>query len=260
MRKRMASATETPAQFPSTEWSDVLAAGDLSHPQNRERLDRLVGAYWKPVFTYVRAAWRKTIEDAMDLTQAFFAEFLEKNYLARLRPERGSFRGYLKRALKHFLIDAERAASARRPPKPPLPIDATSIELDRLGPAFQDESPDDAYDREWVGTVLSKAVERLANQLRAEGKSRQFEVFRTYCLEPMNLNTRLSKVTLGDRRPPATPTYAGVARRLGIRESEVRQYLHESRKLLRYLVEQQIRSYVSSEAELRSELREIMPE
>src|SRR5262245_9712599 len=92
--------------FPTTIWSDIIAAGDSSDPQSRDRLDRLLRTYWKPVFAYVRSSWRKPVEDAKDLTQAFFASVLQKGYLSRLDPDRGSFRGYLKKALKHFLIDA----------------------------------------------------------------------------------------------------------------------------------------------------------
>jgi hypothetical protein len=94
-------------------------------------MNALLRDYWKPVFAYIRAAWRKPVEDARDLTQAFFARLLEKGYLGTLRPDAGSFRGYLKTALRHFLVDAERAADARRPEKPILSLD---LPLDHLEP------------------------------------------------------------------------------------------------------------------------------
>ena len=46
-------------------------------------------------------------EDAEDLTQAFFARFLERNYLEGLRNEKGRFRAFLLAALEHFLVCVE---------------------------------------------------------------------------------------------------------------------------------------------------------
>jgi len=43
-----------------------------------------------------------TREDAEDLTQAFFARFLEKNYLEKLTSQKGTFRAFLLAALKLF--------------------------------------------------------------------------------------------------------------------------------------------------------------
>jgi len=43
--------------------------------------------------------------DACDLTQTFFAQLLEKNYLGSIQQGRGRFRYFLLTALKHFLTD-----------------------------------------------------------------------------------------------------------------------------------------------------------
>src|SRR5437867_2750392 len=141
-------------EFPSTVWSDILAAGDPKNPNHRARLSGLVQAYWKPVYAYVRTAWRTSIEDSKDLTQAFFAHLLDKGYLGSLRADRGSFRGYLKKALKHFLIDAGRAAQARRPEGPVVSLEAMPKVLERLAPASPNESPEQVYDREWLRCLL----------------------------------------------------------------------------------------------------------
>src|SRR5262245_23199537 len=88
--------------FRTTIWSDILEMGDPSTPGFKDRLDKLVRLYWKPVYVYIRLAWKRPVEDAKDLTQAFFAHLSEKDHWARLRPEIGSFRSYLKRALRNF--------------------------------------------------------------------------------------------------------------------------------------------------------------
>lgn len=244
-------------RFPTTEWSEILTAQDPAHPACREKLERLLGMYWRPVFAYVRAAWRKSIEDAQDLTQAFFTDFLEKNYLARLRPERGSFRGYLKHALKYFLIDAERAAAARRPAKPLFRLNATSLELDRMAPISPEDTPDQAYDREWFLTVVDQAIDKLEAQLGSEGKSVYFDVFRAYCPEALaGRPTSRTRTVLGEDSA-ASPTYGEVADRLGLTKTDVRNYLSYCRKILRNLFRQRIRTYVVSDKERDRELQEV---
>lgn len=227
--------------FPSTIWSDILSAADPSHPQYRERLNRLVQTYWKPVYAYIRAAWRKPVEDAKDLAQAFFAHVLEKEYLARLRPEQGSFRGYLKKALKHFLIDAARAESVRASVRPVFTLEASPAELERLGIAATDETPEQAYDREWFDCLFDDAVGTLRNFLSAAGKHLYFEIFKIYCLES-----------------DESPTYASVADRLGIKETDVRNHLTYTRQVLRQILRERIREYVASDDEIEGELAEVL--
>src|SRR6266849_10410360 len=88
--------------FATTRWTVVLAAGRRSAPQADVALEELCRTYWYPLYVYVRRH-TSTREDAEDLTQAFFARFLEKNYLAAINSERGRFRAFLLAALKHFL-------------------------------------------------------------------------------------------------------------------------------------------------------------
>src|SRR6185295_8801741 len=100
----------TSPSMPVTHWTQVLSAGNPASPLQREALDRLVESYWRPVYVYIRRAWRRDVEEAKDLTQAFFARLLEKETFARADPARGSFRAYLKTALKHFLVNARESA------------------------------------------------------------------------------------------------------------------------------------------------------
>ena len=75
------------AQFNTTHWSVVLAAGQTSSPAAEAALEQLCRAYWYPLYCFVRRAGH-TPEDAQDLTQEFFARLLEKNYFALASRER----------------------------------------------------------------------------------------------------------------------------------------------------------------------------
>ena len=90
--------------FATTHWTVVLAAGKRSTPQSDRALEELCRSYWFPLYAYVRRRGHAK-EDAEDLTQAFFARFLEKNYLEGLDAERGRFRAFLLASLKHFLAN-----------------------------------------------------------------------------------------------------------------------------------------------------------
>src|ERR1039457_6881887 len=69
--------------FATTHWTVVLAAGRRHSPQSDRALEELCHTYWFPLYAYVRRRGHNK-EDAEDLTQTFFARFLEKNYLAGL--------------------------------------------------------------------------------------------------------------------------------------------------------------------------------
>src|SRR5499427_9519946 len=90
--------------FATTRWTVVLAAGSRSAPQAEVALEELCRTYWFPLYVYVRRQ-TETHEDAEDLTQAFFARFLEKNYLEKLSSDKGKFRAFLLASLKHFLAN-----------------------------------------------------------------------------------------------------------------------------------------------------------
>ena len=91
--------------FATTHWSVVLAAGlDSPSPEANGALAELCRTYWYPLYAFVRRKGHSP-HDAQDLTQAFFARLLEKNYVAQADRERGRFRTFLLAALTHFLAD-----------------------------------------------------------------------------------------------------------------------------------------------------------
>jgi hypothetical protein len=73
--------------FATTRWTVVLAAGSRSTPQADVALEELCRTYWYPLYAYVRRHGHSR-EDAEDLTQSFFARFLQKNYLEKLSGQR----------------------------------------------------------------------------------------------------------------------------------------------------------------------------
>ena len=94
------SAENGAVAFATTHWSVVLTAqGESAAAQ--EALERLCRTYWPPIYSFIRREGR-TVEDAQDLTQSFFARLLERRDFAAVSQEKGRLRSYLLAALKHF--------------------------------------------------------------------------------------------------------------------------------------------------------------
>ena len=67
----------------STLWSVVQEAGENDSPGARDALEKLARSYWKPIYFFVRRRVGD-VEQARDLTQAFFAYLMEKDLLAKI--------------------------------------------------------------------------------------------------------------------------------------------------------------------------------
>ena len=108
------STTSGRVRFANTHWSVVLLAGQSDSPFCQEALENLCRSYWYPLYAFLRRQGYATA-DAKDLTQAFFANFLQKNFLLAVNPAKGKFRSFLLMALKHFLANEwDRAHAVKR--------------------------------------------------------------------------------------------------------------------------------------------------
>jgi RNA polymerase sigma-70 factor (ECF subfamily) len=227
--------------FVSTRWTVVLSAGRKSSPQSDQALAELCRTYWYPLYAFVRRRVHSK-EDAEDLTQAFFARFLERNYLEGLSSERGKFRAFLLSCLKHFLANEwDKATRQKRGGGVQhLSLDwQTADERFHMEPA-DTSSPDQLFDRDWATALLEKVIARLQDEHVRAGKSELFEHGR-------------SGLMAGESRVP----HAEIARRLGIEEGAWRVALHRMRKRFRELLREEIAQTLADGAMLEEELRSL---
>lgn len=96
--------------FATTHWSDVLAAKQGGSSEAAAALEKLCRTYWYPLYAFLRREGRSP-HDAQDLTQAFFAHLLQRDFLGNVGPQKGKFRSFLLAALKHFLCDKRHAVT-----------------------------------------------------------------------------------------------------------------------------------------------------
>jgi len=230
--------------FPTTAWGVLHDARGGAAPARRESLERLVAAYWKPVYCAIRQGWGKGNEDAKDLTQEFFAsEVLEGPLLGRFDPARGSFRAFLKGALSNFMGHAARDAARKKRGGDArvLPLRMDDADLSQLLPDTQALPPDAIFDRAWARVVFGQALRLAEQRLRDEGKPAVFEVFRRYDLE-------------GDG---AGASYADVGRALGLDADTVKNHLTRARHEFRQAAADVVYDTVDSPEELAAELKRL---
>jgi len=226
----------------ATRWTLVLAAARTESPEPAMRaLTELCQTYWPPLFAYIRRQG-SDIHQAEDLTQAFFARLLEKNYLADADPGKGRFRSFLLASLKHFLAnerDRERAQK-RGGGHAPIALDGLSDEArNRLEPADH-ETPDKAYDRQWALTVLEHALKRLRTEYAATGREKLFDTLKPFLT--------------GDA--PAH-SHAETGAECGLSEGAVKVAVHRLRRRYRELLREEVAQTVATPYEVDGEIREL---
>lgn len=225
--------------FPTTHWSIVCAAREPQSDAGRTSLQKLMEAYWRPVYVYIRTAWSRPNEDAKDLTQEFLARMIDGSVLHRADPSKGRFRGYLKGALRNFLMDVEKTASRQKRGggATVLSFDASALPEPEAG-----ATPDELFDREWAATLVREATAELARRLTADGRDVCWRVFEHYESPPAG-SSELS--------------YGEVGARLGIPAGEVKAHLTYARLVLRKILRERVADTVASEEELHREIGEL---
>jgi RNA polymerase sigma factor (sigma-70 family) len=230
-----------PLLFPATRWSLVLAVARKDAPESAAALEALCRAYWYPLYAYVRRRGQSP-HDAQDLTQEFFSRLLAKRWLDSADREKGKLRTFLIVALKNFMSNEWRRASAQRRGggQPSVPFDAEFAESRYAADDSLKGGADDAFDREWALTLLNLTVSRLEAEFAAAGKPGNFGVLKG-CL-------------LADR---GELDYAALARRLGGSEGAARVAVHRLRKRFREIYREEISQTLAGGADLDGELRHL---
>lgn len=227
--------------FPETLWTVVLRAQDSSSPECRDALNELIKAYWKPVYYFLRHRGYSR-EQAKDVTQEFFAKFLEKGYVRQFDRSKGRFKTFLLVALKHFVTkqwDKENAQKRGGASKF-FQGDFDEAERQVTLQLRQPPDPERAFTRQWAVSLLQRAMGKLQAEFQAQGKEIYLQVLSAH---------------LG--ASPEEGSYRSIAQKLSISESDVRNFLHRIRIRLRQLISQEIREYVLDDADVEAEMQEL---
>lgn len=225
--------------FATTHWSVVLATADQDSPQAGEALEQLCRAYWYPLYVYVRRRGHGP-EDAQDLTQEFFAHFLQKAAFRLADPARGRFRTFLLHSLSNFLVNEwKRSQRVKRGGGAAcVSLDVADAEHRYAREPATTMTPERAYEHRWAMTLLEQVLAELEQEYARAGRGRVFE--------------ELSGVLWGK---DASISYAQIGQRLGMTEGAIRKAVHSLRTRYREWLRAKVAHTVADEREVEDELR-----
>jgi RNA polymerase sigma factor (sigma-70 family) len=215
-----------------------VRAGDSRSPESAAAMERLCRSYWYPLYVFVRRKGHNH-EDASDLTQAFFARFLEKDYLRSVDESRGKFRTFLLTSMTHFLANEwDRTQALRRGGRSEVfSLDAVSAEERyRLEPVEQ-ATPEKIFERRWAEAVMAVVLDRLAEEIEAK----RFEAIKSFLLEDKG-----------------EVSYDQAAAKLGISVPAITSAIHRMRARFRALLFEEIANTVETPDAVEPEIRHLL--
>ena len=243
------SMLDAGARFDTTRWSIVLRAQrPLSETASRGDSDEssvstadadaalasLCSTYWPAVYAYLRRRGHRR-EEARDLTQGFFTKLLESDWVDRADAERGSFRSFLVTALRRYVAgEYERENTLKRGGG----VERISLGegSERLEPATT-STPESAFDRAWIRTVLASVLQRLEAEYESVGRGARFRAIEPYLIP-------------GENAPP----FESMAQELDLAESSCRVAVFRARRRYRDLLRGEIAQTVGGLSDVDAEL------
>ena len=170
---------------------------------------------------------------------------LEKNILDTYEPKRARLRTFLRVCVDRLIANEEKAS--RRLKRggeieiQSLDFQAAEGELRHIEPSSP-QRVDDFFDREWARSVFSLSLERLRRHCEEGGKQMHFRLLEFYDMEDEGQEL----------------TYLQVARRFGLKDSDVTNYLAYARREFRRIVLEQLRDMTGSEEEFQREAQSLL--
>lgn len=228
--------------FLTTRWSIVMNARNPASSSSTLALESLCRAYWYPLYVFVRRQGHSA-HDAQDLTQAFFARLLEKDYLQTVAREKGRFRTFLIVAMKRFLLNEwDKLRTLKRGgDRLHLPLDTGLAETRYLNESSETLPADQVYERRWALTLLEQAMARLRSDYQNSGREKEFEHLK------LSLTAERGEVS-----------YREIANVLQMTEGAARVALHRLRKRFREIFREEIAGTVSTSGEVDDEVRYVV--
>ena len=207
----------------------------------KSALSTLCQSYWYPLYAFVRRKGYSEA-DAEDLTQAFFADLLEKRRLSAADESRGKFRSFLLASLDHFLNNHWRAtqAKSRGGGKNVLSIDFEVAENRYVDEPFHELTAEKIFERNWALAILNQAMDLVRLQYEQSNKSEMFGALKIY---------------LGQGTPVP---YRDVAEALGMREGAIKVAVHRLRERYGEQLRLQISRTIDDLSEVDDELRALL--
>jgi RNA polymerase sigma-70 factor (ECF subfamily) len=228
-------------RFASTLWSVILLARDRASPAAEEALAALCRTYWYPLYVYIRKQVGSPGQ-AEELTQEFFARFLEKDFLRAVDRDKGKFRAFLLACCKHFLANER---DRQRAQKRGGGQTVVSLDFPDAARRYHHEpadqlTPERLFQRRWALTLLEAALDQLRHEFHESAKGPLYE--------------HLKGSLVAD---PGALSYEKIGAALGMSEATVKKAAQRLRQRYRELLRAQIAATVDGPEAVEEEIREL---
>ena len=216
-------------------------AADTASPEAAHALEEICQSYWFPLYAYIRRRGC-TAEDAEDLTQDFFQQLLTHRWLKDVDRTKGKLRAFLITALKRFMANEWRRASAQKRGggAHPLSLDSRIAESRYAASGHSPLEAEALYDRQWALTLLDLTLQKLENEYTVAGKKELFRALKSGLV--------MAREALN---------YSALAEQLDMTEGAVRVAVHRLRKRFRELYRNEVVQTLPVGADLEDELRHL---
>ena len=216
----------------------MLAAGKGTS-ESAMALEALCSRYWYPLYIFIRRRGYSP-HDAQDLTQAFFARLLEKDYLQAVDQKKGKFRSFLLASLENFLANEWRRTQTQKRGGQIsfLRLDDDSVEERYQLVPGSNLPPDKIFEQQWATALLEQVLRNLREEFNVSGREELFDELKIFLT--------------GEKR---AVSYGSLALKLGTTEAALKMAVNRMRQRYGELLRLEIESTVSSPDEVEEELR-----
>jgi RNA polymerase sigma factor (sigma-70 family) len=240
----MTSPGSTPSgdgRFATTRWGLIAVAREGQSHEARQALSELCRAYWYPIYAYIRRTGHEA-DAAQDLTQEFFAAWLERDLLQSVAADKGRFRSFLLAACKNFLANHRQQVRAlkRGENRMLVSLDLRDAEGRYLREPSHELTAERLYDRRWALTLLENVLARLGAEMEQAGKKPLFD--------------RIAPALLGTG---GSAPYAVIGAELGMTEGAVKVAAHRLRGRYRQLLSDEVGSTIDDCERVDEEIRDL---
>ena len=225
-------------QWPETQWSIVINAGDQSEEKRRVAIERLLTAYWPALQAHLVIRKRLDHASAEDFLQDFFLKkIVEQNIVERADYSRGKFRSFILKALENFLRDYYRSAAYRNLP---AQIPEEMPDQDFTQPSA------DVFDKAWAFRVFYQANELFQQFCEQNNRKQQWQIYRERALRPVFFGE--------DPR-----SYEELAKDFdGVNPKQLRNLLSKAKNNFSKSLRVVIRDYVEDESFVEEEINQLL--
>ena len=230
----MSTAERQRSQFATTRWSLVLALREQSTEESEKALVELCHRYWFPLYAYVRKSGYSH-EDGEDLTQDFFAEFLEKGYFSRATPELGRFRNFMAKRRRRDQTQKRGGTAVR------ISWDAAGADRRYSRDLAEQVAPEILFDQQWGRALMDRVVAALDRDFARRSNAEIFQQIKRYLW--------------GEEREVP---YRELADRAHMSVSAFKSMVHRVRRKYRDMLRAEVAETVADPADIDDELRHLI--